>query len=233
MKKLIVVLFVLCSVIYGQEEIISSFNRGGWGIKAGLNIASVDIESFGSGFGSLYGFNFNFFNETPFSPALTFEWGLQYSMKGASSSDSYRDEWGGYIEEETYESKLILQYIECPILFRMHLPTQSSFDIYINTGILPGFNIQSDYEEDYYYYYNDGLGFEEEESYTDSEDITDEVKDFEFGLLFGGGVKIPTNSGSVLIDIKYDMGLTNIPDESGFEMTNEVWMLSLGYQFSK
>ena len=88
-------------------------------------------------------------------------------------------------------------------------------------------------EYGYYYYYDSGSGYEEEESYSDSEDITDEVSDFEFGLIFGGGVKIPLQTGKLLIDIRYDLGLTNIIDDSQFAMTNKVWILSLGYEFSK
>ncbi|MCK4978982.1 MAG: PorT family protein [Candidatus Delongbacteria bacterium] len=236
MKKITIILLVICYAVFGQEEELNDnkLSIGSWGFRSGFNIATIEVENFNSGLGSKYGFSFNFFSDNPISPGITFEWGVQYSMKGAFDSYEYEDEWGDSVERESSESSLILNYIECPALFKIIIPTDSNFDIYVNAGAVSGFNISAKTESEYYYYYYDsGSGYEDEESYSNSEDITDEVSDFEFGLIFGGGVKIPLQTGKLLIDIKYDLGLTNIIDDSQFNMTNEVWLLSLGYEFSK
>ena len=61
-------------------------------------------------------------------------------------------------------------------------------------------------------------------------DIKDEVKSFDFGVVFGGGLDFAAGSGSFVIDIRYTLGLTSV-DDSGFDadLKNKVFSASIGY----
>lgn len=240
MKNLLTfTLLIICLSVFGSNDGFegndefgrNEYGLGGWGFKAGLNIATIGGDiGMGAGLENKYGLNISYFNSNPITTDITFEWGVQYSMKGALSSYEYEY----YNEIERSESTLNFQYIELPMSFKFTIPTQSLFSPFFSFGAVPGFNIKSTSDRDYYYYYYDDWdGTEYEINDSSSEDITDEVNPFEFGFMFGGGIAIPTQSGKFLIDIKYNYGMTNIPDETSFEMINKVWLLSLGYEFSK
>ena len=234
MRKLLLLFFILNIVIYGQDHSpsqdlgINSGSNNGWGFKAGLNIAKVggdDVHS-SDDVDNKYGFNISIFSERSINPNVSFQWEIQYSAKG----------WNVFYEdfdsnsEQRNESSMSLNYIEVPLVFKFYPKLNPQFMLYFNMGGVLGFNVSAKYEYDYYYYYDDGSTvFEDSDS--GSEDISDEVEPFEFGLLFGAGFKIPTQTGNLLIDFKYNFGMTNIPDESNYEISNRVFLLSLGFQF--
>ena len=234
MNKVLFLLLILNVILFGQDYYstqelgLGSVGNNGWGFKAGMNIANVGGDDVNSSddIDDKYGFNFSVFSEKAINPNVSFQWEIQYSEKGWSNS--YEDSDWDY--EESSEFVLSLHYLEVPLLFKYTITSSSQFMPYFNMGGVLGFNISGKTEYDYYYYYDD-VSMTWEDSDSGSEDITDEINPFEFGLLFGGGVKIPTQTGKLLIDIKYNFGLTNIPDDEDFSISNRVWLLSLGYQF--
>jgi len=69
------------------------------------------------------------------------------------------------------------------------------------------------------------------ESY--SADFKDYVKDTDFGLTFGIGLGKKIGSGKLVLDVRYDLGLTNIGEDmqEGQSVKNKSWLFMLGYYF--
>ncbi len=69
------------------------------------------------------------------------------------------------------------------------------------------------------------------ESY--SEDFKDSVKDTDFGLAFGVGLGMKVGSGKIVLDVRYDLGLTNVAEgmAEGESVKNKTWLFMLGYYF--
>jgi hypothetical protein len=61
-------------------------------------------------------------------------------------------------------------------------------------------------------------------------DVDDQIKSIDFSWVFGGGYLFPQGFG---IDVRYNLGISNISDISGFEAQNRVFQLGLFYQFNR
>lgn len=68
----------------------------------------------------------------------------------------------------------------------------------------------------------------EEEFNGEAYDFKDNVETLEFSLNIGGQFMATEN---VVIDARYNMGLTNVPDEGDFDLKNNVLSLTVGYLF--
>lgn len=55
------------------------------------------------------------------------------------------------------------------------------------------------------------------------------TKSIDFGLQMGAGVAIPAGPGKVIVDGRYNLGLSNISDEKGVDVKNRGFAISLGY----
>lgn len=60
------------------------------------------------------------------------------------------------------------------------------------------------------------------------EDIKDDLKSTNFGVNFGAGYEFTENC---LIDLRYNLGLSNISDSDGGEIKGSVFSIALGYKF--
>lgn len=55
------------------------------------------------------------------------------------------------------------------------------------------------------------------------------TKTLDFGLQMGAGVAIPAGPGKLIVDGRYNLGLSNISDEKGVNVKNRGFAVSLGY----
>lgn len=62
-------------------------------------------------------------------------------------------------------------------------------------------------------------------------DIDERTKDFEFGLVFGGGFDFVTESGLFTVELRYDYGLTSLSEVEP-EINNQSLSISLSYAFN-
>jgi len=62
---------------------------------------------------------------------------------------------------------------------------------------------------------------------TSKEDSFDSVHDFDFGLSFGIGVEVM----QYYVGINYEFGLTDIAQDGRPETKNQMWALTIGYNF--
>jgi hypothetical protein len=136
-----------------------------------------------------------------------------YVQKGTKGSDT--------VEGVEITGKYELDYVEVPLLLNFSFAKEgSSFVPSIFAGPYAGFNARAKIKVT-----------EAGESY--SEDFKDEVKDTDFGLTFGIGLGKKIGSGKITIDVRYDLGLTNIAEgmSEGESVKNKSWLFMLGYYF--
>ena len=55
------------------------------------------------------------------------------------------------------------------------------------------------------------------------------TKSVDLGLQMGAGIAIPAGPGKVIVDGRYNLGLSNISDENGMNVKNRGFAISLGY----
>jgi len=117
--------------------------------------------------------------------------------------------------------KLEADYVEIPVLLNFSLAKEgSSFVPSVFAGPYVGLNTRARIK------LTSGS-----ESY--SEDFKDSVKDTDFGLAFGVGLGMKVGSGKIVLDVRYDLGLTNIAEgmAEGESVKSKTWLFMLGYWF--
>ena len=175
-----------------------------YGVKGGLSLANLYGDDI-SDVDSKIGFTAGAFLNIGTSGQISIQPELLYTMKGA------KDDVLGL------EEKLKLNYIEVPILIKWTSPSEGTIRPNLFIGPAPAFLMSAKFEETF-----GGVLVEI--------DIKDEVKSFDFGVVFGGGLDFAAGSGSFVIDIRYTLGLTSV-DDSGFDadLKNKVFSASIGY----
>jgi len=182
-----------------------------FGFKGGINVADVggdDADSLGTD--SRTGFIGGLFLEGDLTNHVGVRFEGLYAMKGASA--------GGAGLELTSK----LDYLEFPIL--VVVGTQASDIVTLNAfaGPVVGFNIGAEVELE-----GEFLGF----PITASEDISDEISSFEFGITFGAGAEFKAGSILIVADGRYTLGLTNVASDDDFDLKNRGFSLMAGLGF--
>lgn len=136
---------------------------------------------------------------------------ILFVQKGSSNEQSFQG--------TTFTSTTKLDYIEVPVLAKYQISGGSGFSPSIFAGPAVGFNANAERT-------TEGRGQSE------TEDISDGVSGTEFGLYFGAGADIGFGAGSVSIDARYNLGLSNIADTDGdFSQNNQGFMITAGFAF--
>jgi len=186
-----------------------------FGVKGGLSLAYLAYKPapiynpFGNKAGAVGGISLNLGLASSFS--LQPE--ILYVQKGTK--------WSETLEGEEFTGKYELDSVEVPLLLNFSFPIAgSSFVPSVYAGPYAGFNTRAKVKVT-----------EAGESY--SEDFKDEVKDTEFGLTFGIGLGKKIGHGKIVLDVRYDLGLTNIAEgmAEGESVKNKTWLFMLGYYF--
>lgn len=118
----------------------------------------------------------------------------------------------GTKEEGDDGEKLKLTYVEVPVLLMYHPPTKGN--------IVPGF------------YFGPQLSFLMSAK-SGGEDIKDMINSTDFGLVIGAGIDVSSREkGSLFLDLRYALGLSNIAKESdGDSIKNGAFFLGISYLF--
>ena len=179
------------------------------GIIGGANMASF-WGSDADNMDSRMGFDVGGLIQVPMGDMITIQPEVHYSQRGATSEVE--------VLGETFESELALDYIHVPVLLRAGLPLAEGFDFDFLVGPSFGFLMSCS------------------ESVNDAEDTDcddDTVKGFDYGIIAGGGFSWAAGPGDVLLDIRYDLGLTAIGDqEDAPDVKNSALQFLLGYAFA-
>lgn len=207
-----------------------------FGIKSGANFANVynvedalDYETkIGFIVGGFYRFDLN--NHLAIQPEAYF------SMKGTNGGGTETYDYFGGTITETYDYTFKLNYLEIPVLLKYKIPTSGKLKPSLFLGPCVAFKLSArligsyKYEETYVYpgdsgYYSYEENFDEE---------VDAVERTDFGLVIGAGLDIEMGSGSLLIEARYNLGLSGLSkfaDASDPGAKNAVFTLMLGIAF--
>ena len=126
-----------------------------------------------------------------------------YAMKGASS-------------EEFVETKLLLDYLEVPVLVRVTRGDAGATRYYVAGGPSVGLLLRARTRADF-------------GGSTEEIDIKDELENVDFGLVVAGGIEF----GAIVVDGRYTHGLTNIDQASRGvdEIKNRAVSVTVGIKF--
>ena len=171
-----------------------SYSADAQGIKlggrAGINLGNVDFSGDGLTIetDSKVGLAIAFLADIGITENFSVQPELHFLQKG------YKVEFGGE------EGKATLNYIEIPVNAKYSFGEPESVGGFVMAGPSIGFGTN----------YKAEIDGEEEESGSFDEGG---LKATEFSLNLGGGVTIPAAPGTVVIDVRYLLGLSDIDDE--------------------
>lgn len=192
----------------------------GWhvGLEGGVNVSDLDIE--GEDTDSETGFRIGGVLRYDFAPSglIGLQTGAAYSQKGASQTE------GGV------EATIELDYVEVPLLLAVNVPTGSAVRPRFYAGPQLAFEASCSLSG------ADGsVSIDVDCDASELQEIGFETESTDFSLLFGGGLELGAGPGAVTLDVRYDLGLTDInasegPDQA--EAKNRNLQLSAGYLIS-
>lgn len=202
MKKMIIIftvaVLILCFTAPG-------FSQGTKGLLAGINLANVsgdDVEQQGIEPSNLMGMAGGLFMVKSFNDNMGFRPELLYSQLGAK------------YEEGDAEVALKGAYIALPLLLQYAFSSEGSIKPVILVGPYLAFNMSAKLTYDI-----PGMDM-------DDEDIKDDVKSLDYGVMFGGGVVI---NDKFELTARYIMGLTTTDDtDDEADIKNKVIQILAG-----
>jgi hypothetical protein len=169
-----------------------------YGVTAGWGLASISAEDdeLNDALSDMRnGLDIGGFVEVPVNDMFSVVIAGKYAQKGAK---------GTFTEDGiSFDSTVKVDYIDIPILANFPINTMGSFRPFIYAGGVPAFKVSAKSVAEF-----EGEEFEE--------DLDDEVKSFDFGLMFGGGVQFGGRYG---VAVDYNLGLLNVNEEEDEEGT--------------
>lgn len=176
------------------------------GAKAGVNFANLSNAEFDGKTAFHVGVVGEFFINDKFSVQPE----ILYSRQGAKLKNNL------YEFNESFESKITLDYIHIPIMAKYNLWEG------LNVQFGPQVGFLTKAEEDFT---NTLAGV----TTTGVQDIKNDANKVDFGLNFGLGYELGMG---VFFDARYNLGLTNVNKKNElFDYSNRAIQLSVGYKF--
>lgn len=191
-------LLLLLSISFGVNAQISI------GPKLGINIATLGGDDTDEA-KSLLGFQAGITAEIGITEKFSFQPELLYFQKG------YRD-------DDFFELDFALNYIEIPLLAKIHFGDSESTSFFATVGPSFGFGqkikISGDGQSEKFDFDESGL------------------KTFDLGLSIGFGVQLPLGPGNLFIDARYLLGLTSLDDsDDDLNIKNRGIGIAAGFLF--
>jgi hypothetical protein len=173
------------------------------GAKAGINLANVSV--------SLGSLSASADSRTGFVGGAFAQFGLGSPL--FLQPEVLYSSKGSEASDEIEDFTLSLDYLEVPILVGAAFPIENSaVKPMIFAGPSVGFLLSCD---------------------SDGSDCKDEAKSVDFGLVFGGGIQFALENLNLILDGRYNLGLTNIDDtgEADISLKNRAWQFMAGVGF--
>lgn len=180
------------------------------GFKGGASVATVGGDDAGDA-GSRTAFVGGAFGQVDLSKSVGIRFEGLYFMKGF------------FTEAGTdFEGGVDLDYVEFPVLVVGQVPLSKTAALNVFAGPSFSINTRSTAQIEI-----GGLEF--------SAGIDEAISDFDVGLTLGGGVTFAAGSVMVVLDARYDLGLTSFDDGlnpgEAFDFKNEAWAFMAGVGF--
>ena len=141
--------------------------------------------------------------EVPLGPDLVLETGLLWMRKGGQGSLIGVD------------LTMVLDYIEVPVLAKYSLAEGKAS---VSGGLTLAFLLKAEATVDF-------MGV------SDSDDVTDEIRDLDICIAVGGGGSFPAGEGTLNVGVQYSRGLITIDKDGDFDSFNQTISVTVGYTF--
>jgi len=194
-------------------------------IIGGLNLSNMlakdDEDTYSNDFKMKPGFHIGTTAEFQLSSVLSLGTGLLLDTKGFKTKEEGQD-W-------VNKDKLNLYYLDIPIVLKVSHDFESGLKMFGVIGPYIGVGLSGKVKGEYEH--QGQKETYEEDIVWGSDENEDDIKRFDSGLTFGGGVEIK----AILIGVSYDLGLYNISPYTDYGNTakNKVLKISVGYRFGK
>lgn len=169
-----------------------------YGLKSGLNVSTLNGDDTDN-LDPKMGFVFGAIAELCIDDKAAIQPEILYSQQGAK-----------YKQIDGYDGTIKLDYINAPIMAKYRVTEK----FIVEAG--PQFGILLSAKDEY-----------ESPSDSGQEDLSDEIKDFDYGVNLG--VNYDLRNGW-FFGARYNLGLTNINDSSGISNSNNVFQFSVGFK---
>lgn len=173
------------------------------GVRGGINFTKTSTSGEDDSLDWQLRGVFGGFVTWPFTSWLELQPEVLYAMKGARS-------------DEFVETKLLLDYLDVPVLARVTRGPRGGIRYYLAGGPSLGILLRARTRADF------GGAIEEI-------DIKDDLENLDFGVVVAGGVEF----GSIVVDGRYTHGLSDIEKESRDDqkIRNRAVSLTVGIKF--
>ena len=191
MKKLSVLLAVF--VVLGM--IMSANAQVHFGVLGGVNLATVSVDPMpeeGLEFSNLTCFGFGGVLDYYLGESISLHLEPMYLQKGTKMIMTM--EGLGELTGEMNAS-----YIEIPVMLKFEFGA-NNVRPYIMGGPTIGYRLSAEMKTSF--------GGEEQ-----TEDMKETTKDFDYGVVFGGGVSMQMGNNTFFVEGRYSLGLANINDD--------------------
>jgi hypothetical protein len=208
MNKLVLLsvftLLVACKGLFAQDL--------SYGVKAGMNISNFLSDDNSDEYDSKAGINIGAFLEISFSDKFSIQPELMYSGQGSQQTLYFDGEEVGARDFRKYKYKF--DYLNIPVLAKYYVMDGLSIQAGPQLGVLLSADDRIE---------TDNVGDGEVEI-----DITSLAEPIDFSFDFGIGYEFGNH---LLIDARYNVGLTNVVDSNDETLKNSVFQFSVGYKF--
>lgn len=178
-----------------------------YGVKVGINVASLSSDGDSEGQKSLVGLHLGATAAYSLDDKSAISAELLFSQQGAKWSESY--------DGDEYTDKYKLSYLNIPIMYNYYVIDKLA----VKAGIQPGFLLSSKYKWEVSY---DG------ESESGKEDL-EGISGFDFAIPIGVSYDVTDN---IAVELRYNIGVSNIyKDSAEGSSSNNVFAISAAYKF--
>jgi hypothetical protein len=125
----------------------------------------------------------------------------------------------GYADDDS-DGKIAMSYIEVPLLLRYPFETAGEIKPFVTAGPALAFQLSCNV------WSADG---DDKDSCDNVFNADESYKGFDAGLVFGAGVTRQKFS----LSVRYDMGISNISEDSAWTAKHRVWTILLGYMLGR
>lgn len=219
--------YLLLAILIALTASFSEAQNLTLGVKGGGSLVKMNFEGPVPEYRTNHGFSFGASVAYEFNELISLESDLLYVQKGTKYAQEYAS-LPGY-QPTVYKYTYTLKYISIPFLAKLYLPVESDLQPHLTLG--PSFNFLLGGKMEYTVDRDPNLNypFIVIPSYFD---ITSKTKSFDLGVIAGLGVDYHLVSSVTSLEIRYEMGMTDIDKGIGSgPIKNRSFSILLGYQF--
>lgn len=225
MKRLIVAVLTTLLMLKAAP----SYAQVEFGVIGGVNISSIsglndlvtdddeeDVDVSGST-GNRTGFKLGVYLRKPFTEMVSIQPSFVYSQSGGTAEQTFSD---GGVNLLVVDSTLKVDYVSIPVPIRLDVSTSGGIKPFVLAGPYFAFKTSSkqDFDFDISQDLRNQLGSDIDAVFQDAfgvgpdggEKELEDVKSFDWGLVFGGGVSL---NKMIAVGVDYSLGLMNINDD--------------------